>query len=198
MSARPARRYVTTEPEIEVDWLPEQLSAGGMDCSGWTVAGSDDTQVVWINSPEHRGPGSQYSRAMTDNDPATDEAAIALAHSLLDSARNGDHTPLLSLIDQGAPVDLRDGSGNTPLMLAAYHGHAELVDELVARGADVDLANDRGQSPLAGVAFKGFTEVAQVLLDAGADPDLGAPSALETAKYFERAEIVSLIESRRR
>lgn len=134
---------------------------------------------------------------MTDNDPTTDEAAIALAHSLLDAARNGDRAPLLSLIDQGAPVDLRDGSGNTPLMLAAYHGHAELVGELVARGADVDLANDRGQSPLAGVVFKGFTDVARVLLDAGADPDLGTPSALETAKYFERAEIVSLIESRR-
>ena len=135
---------------------------------------------------------------MTDNDPTTDDAAIALAHSLLDAARNGDSAPLLSLIDQGAPVDLRDSSGNSPLMLAAYHGHAELVRELAARGADVDLANDRGQSPLAGVAFKGFTDVAQVLLEAGADPNLGTPSARETAKYFERAEIVSLIESRRK
>lgn len=134
---------------------------------------------------------------MTDNDPTTDEAAIALAHSLLDAARTGDSAPLLSLIDQGAPVDLRDGSGNSPLMLAAYHGHAELVRELAARGADVDLLNDRGQSPLAGAAFKGYTAVAEVLLEAGADPDLGTPSALETATYFERAEIVTLIESRR-
>ncbi|WP_299305979.1 ankyrin repeat domain-containing protein [uncultured Brachybacterium sp.] len=133
---------------------------------------------------------------MTDHEPITDEAAIALANSLLDAARNGDSTPLLALIDQGAPVDLRDSSGNSPLMLAAYHGHADLVRELAARGADVNLGNDRGQSPLAGVAFKGFTDVAQVLLEAGADPDLGTPSALETAKYFERAEIVALIESR--
>lgn len=82
-------------------------------------------------------------------------------------------------------------------MLAAYHGHAELVRDLAARGSDVDLTNDRGQSPLAGVAFKGFTDVAEVLLEAGADPDLGTPSALETARYFERAEIVTLIEARR-
>ncbi|QNN83214.1 ankyrin repeat domain-containing protein [Brachybacterium sp. Z12] len=133
-----------------------------------------------------------------NDDPTTDEAAIALAHSLLDAARSGDSSSLLPLIDQGAPVDLRDSSGNSPLMLAAYHGHAELVGELVARGADVDLANDRGQSPLAGAAFKGFTDVAQVLLEAEADPNLGTPSALETAKYFERAEIVTLIESRRK
>ncbi|WP_172805674.1 ankyrin repeat domain-containing protein [Brachybacterium avium] len=126
-----------------------------------------------------------------------DEAVIALAHSLLDAARTGDAAALLSLVDQGAPVDLRDGAGNSPLMLAAYHGHAELVRELAARGADVDLVNDRGQSPLAGVAFKGFTDVAEVLLEAGADPALGTPSALDTAVYFERAEMVALIEARR-
>lgn len=43
---------VTTEPEIEADWLPEQLPEGGMDCSDWTVVRSDDTQVAWINAPE--------------------------------------------------------------------------------------------------------------------------------------------------
>lgn len=128
-------------------------------------------------------------------DPSEDEAVIALAASMLDAARQGDAASLLPLLDQGAPANLRDGAGNSPLMLAAYHGHAELVRELAARGADVDLRNDRGQTPLAGVAFKGFTEVASVLLEAGADPDLGAPSARETARYFERAEILALLEA---
>lgn len=122
-----------------------------------------------------------------------DEAVIALAQSLLDAARRGDAAQLLPLVDQGAPVNLRDGNGNSPLMLAAYHGHADLVRDLAARGADVDLANDRGQTPLAGVAFKGYVEVARELLDAGADATLGAPSALATAQYFERAEIVAMI-----
>ena len=130
---------------------------------------------------------------MTDNVPNDDAAAIELAHSMLEAARSGDSAPLLALIDQGAPVNLRDSSGNSPLMLAAYHGHAKLVRELAARGADVDLANDRGQSPLAGVAFKGYTEVAEVLLEAGADPDAGTPSARETARYFEREEISALM-----
>src|SRR5699024_8673496 len=81
---------------------------------------------------------------------AEDEAVLALAHTLLDAARQGDGDTLLPLIDRGAPVDLRDSAGNSPLMLAAYHGHAALVRELAGRGADVDLANDRGQGPLAG------------------------------------------------
>jgi len=175
----------------------QAAAGGGVGCfihlSSSGLYGDHPDDDTWIDEDT---PTAHDDRAMAG--VTTDEAAIALAHSLLDAARSGVSSSLLPLIDQGAPVDLRDSSGNSPLMLAAYHGHAELVGELVARGADVDLANDRGQSPLAGAAFKGFTEVARVLLEAGADPDLGTPSALETAKYFERAEIVSLIESRRR
>ena len=132
---------------------------------------------------------------MTDD--SLDPALIELANALLDAARQGDAAPVRAFLDRGAPANLRDGAGNSPLMLAAYHGHAALVSELAARGADVDLLNDRGQSPLAGAAFKGFTEVAEALLEAGADPDIGEPSGLATARYFERDEIVELIESRR-
>ncbi|AXK44717.1 ankyrin repeat domain-containing protein [Brachybacterium saurashtrense] len=128
---------------------------------------------------------------------AEDEAVLALAHALLDAARAGDGATLLGAVDRGAPVDLRDASGNSPLMLAAYHGHAELVAALAGRGADVDLLNDRGQSPLAGAAFKGYTEVAEALLEAGADPERGTPSARETAAYFDRAEITALMEAPR-
>lgn len=130
-------------------------------------------------------------------DEPLDPALIELANTLLDAARQGDAATVRAFLDQGAPANLRDAAGNSPLMLAAYHGHAALVAELASRGADVDQLNDRGQSPLAGAAFKGFADVAEALLDAGADPDLGEPSALATARYFERAEIVELIEARR-
>jgi len=132
---------------------------------------------------------------MTDD--SLDPQLIELANALLDAARQGDAETVRAFLDRGAPANLRDAAGNSPLMLAAYHGHAALVTELAARGADVDPLNDRGQSPLAGAAFKGFTEVAEALLAAGADPDVGEPSALATARYFERSEIVELIEARR-
>ena len=135
---------------------------------------------------------------MTDDSPAApspdpvDDEVLALAHQLLDHARQGESEPLLALIDAGAPVNLQDPSGNTPLMLAAYHGHAELVTALAERGADVDLLNDRGQSPLAGAAFKGDLAVAKALLAAGADPSLGTPDARATAQYFGREDIAAL------
>ena len=123
----------------------------------------------------------------------TDET-VAFAHRLLDLARSGDRQ-LLAYVDAGAPVSLTAATGDTLLMLAAYHGHAELVAGLAARGADVDAANDRGQTPLAGAVFKRETAVIEALLAAGADPTLGRPSALDTAHFFENDELLALLES---
>src|SRR5699024_9900387 len=45
------------------------------------------------------------------------------------------------------PQNLTNDSGDTLLMLAAYHGHADTVRALLTRGADPNRLNDRGQSP---------------------------------------------------
>lgn len=47
-------------------------------------------------------------------------------------------------------------------MLAAYHGHAELVKLLLQHGADPNRLNDKGQSPLAGAVFKKEPDVIEV------------------------------------
>ena len=112
--------------------------------------------------------------------------AVDLAHALFDLARKGDGPRLLAYVDAGAPANLTDPQGNTLLMLAAYHGHADIVRDLATRGADVDRLNDRGQSPLAGAVFKGEEEVVAALLEHGADPDVGAPTAREAAQLFGR------------
>lgn len=125
-----------------------------------------------------------------------DEQVLALARRMLDDAREGRADALLPLLDQGAPVAMRDSRGNTLLMLAAYHGHADLVRELVARGAEVDQPNDRQQSPLAGAVFKGYDDVVAALLDAGADPDAGTPSGRESAAFFGRETMGRLIEEK--
>ncbi|WP_290187116.1 ankyrin repeat domain-containing protein [Corynebacterium glaucum] len=105
------------------------------------------------------------------------------AAKLFDMARTGDMA-LLDYVDHGVDVNLTNQDGNTLLMLAAYSGHAELVEGLVGRHADVDKQNARGQTPLAGAVFKKEDAVVRVLLSAGADPHAGHPSAVETAKMF--------------
>ena len=73
-------------------------------------------------------------------------------------------------------------------MLAAYHGHANLVRLLLQHNADPNSLNDRGQSPLAGVVFKNERECIEALLAGGADPELGEPSALAACKVFKQEE----------
>lgn len=129
--------------------------------------------------------------ATTPDHTALDPRAVELAQDLLDDAREGRTERLVQHLDAGVPVELTDASGNTLLMLAAYHGHAGTVAALTARGAVVDALNDRGQSPLAGAVFKGEDAVVRVLLEAGADPDAGHPTARETAAMFGRADLLA-------
>lgn len=111
------------------------------------------------------------------------------ATKLFDFARNGDAT-LLEYIKQGVNVDMVNQDGQSFIMLAAYHGHAELVRQLAAVGADVNLLNDRGQSPLAGAIFKKEDAVIDALLAAGADPTAGQPNALDSARMFGREDLL--------
>lgn len=67
-------------------------------------------------------------------------------------------------------------------MLAAYHGHVNLVRLLLSHGADPNSLNDRGQSPLAGVVFKNERECIDALLEGGADPTIGQPSAIDACR----------------
>jgi uncharacterized protein len=131
---------------------------------------------------------------MADNvigDPrATLDAEILdLAARLFDWAGSGDAAMLAAYIDAGVPVNLTNTNGDTLVMLAAYYGHESTVAALIARGADVDRHNNRGQTPLAGAVFKNDTTIIELLLSADADPLAGSPSALETARFFEREEL---------
>ncbi|NJC23196.1 hypothetical protein BJ994_002272 [Arthrobacter pigmenti] len=120
------------------------------------------------------------------------EQAIALAHRLMDAAREGNGATLRKYLDAGVPATLTNAAGDSLLMLAAYNGHASVVEDLLARGADANTANDRGQTPLAGAVFKGYSDVTRVLVDAGADPDAGTPSARDAATMFGRSELLEL------
>ena len=122
-------------------------------------------------------------------DSPPDWRLVTIAHACFDFARAGDTTRLRAHIEHGVPANLTDATGNTLLMLAAYHGDAETVRALVALGADPDRTNDRGQSPLAGAIFRGEDDVVAALLAARADPDVGTPSARATAQMLDRGEL---------
>jgi uncharacterized protein len=123
-----------------------------------------------------------------------DPGVLELAGRLFDMARGGSTGDLTAYLDAGVPPDLTDDKGDTLLILAAYHGHPDTVAALLERGAEPDLVNDRGQTALAAAVFKQSAEAVGHLLAAGADPDAGAPTARETAAFFDLPAMSALLD----
>lgn len=116
------------------------------------------------------------------------QEAVAFAGRMYDAARVGDVAIFQQALPAGLPPNLTNEKGDTLLMLAAYHGHAEVVKLLIQHGGDPNRVNDRGQSPLAGAVFKKEDDVIEALLEGGADPDSGQPSAMQCITMFNLDE----------
>lgn len=112
--------------------------------------------------------------------------------SMFDLARAGD-LALAGYVDQGLPVNLTNGVGDTLLILAAYHQHPALATALLERDADHSRVNDRGQTALAAAVFRQTREVVERLLRCGADPLLGPQSAVDVARFFDLPEMLALL-----
>ncbi|WP_262285189.1 ankyrin repeat domain-containing protein [Micromonospora sp. MA102] len=122
-----------------------------------------------------------------------DAETLDFAHRMFDLARAGATDELAANVDAGLPVNLTNDKGDTLLILAAYHAHPETVGALLARGADPTRSNDRGQTALAAAVFRRNAEAVRALLDAGADPEHGDPSAVETARFFDLPEMLTIL-----
>ncbi|GAA2924145.1 ankyrin repeat domain-containing protein [Streptomyces enissocaesilis] len=125
-----------------------------------------------------------------------DPEVVELATKIFDLARRGEAEAIAAYVDAGVPANLTNDRGDSLVMLAAYHGHATAVQALLSRGADPDRANDRGQTPLAGAVFKGEEAVIRALVDGGADPSAGTPSAVDTARMFDKKDLLELFGAR--
>jgi ankyrin repeat protein len=132
------------------------------------------------------------------NEREPEPELVEFATRVFNLARAGDTDAIAAYVDAGVPVNLGNDSGDSLLMLAAYHGHADTVRALLSRGADPGRANDRGQTPLAGAVFKHEPEIVRALLDAGADPAAGQPSAIDTAAMFGNEDFLAWFSDARR
>ncbi|SPB18328.1 Ankyrin repeat-containing protein [Caballeronia novacaledonica] len=142
----------------------------------------------------------QHDRNPTkQSNDGPDDDMIAFASEVFDVARRGDAAMLDALLSKGLPPNLRNDKGDSLVMLASYHGHANAVRVLLEHKADANLRNDNGQTPIAGAAFKGFRDVIETLLEHGADVEGASPdgrTALMIAAMFNRVEIVELLIAR--
>ena len=74
-------------------------------------------------------------------------------------------------INAGADVNVRNGSGDTPIMLAAEcNSNSEVTTALINAGADINAMNERGWMPIMVAALSNSNPaVTTALINAGAD-----------------------------
>ena len=125
--------------------------------------------------------------AILSREPDLARAAVAMDHShtqtVLHRAIPGDgdrlteaHLEIVrALLDAGAEVNaLGEGANNgrcTPITMAAWGGHAPMIELLISRGADPNGAAEqaaRGHRPIDTAARHGHAAAVEALIEAGA------------------------------
>jgi hypothetical protein len=132
-----------------------------------------------INLAEYVKVGGAWTLTLTfQNDRVAREYYRLNVDRVLDplhaATSVGDVEAVVSLLDAGTPVDVRNAKGTTPLHAAAEFGNTEMMDLLIGRGADVDAVTPGGIAPLHMAALQGGPRVAEQLLAAGAHVDPAA------------------------
>lgn len=118
-------------------------------------------------------------------DSATGDGALHIV------TKRRDVTWLSFLLSKGANPDMRDGTGNTALMLSAQLGFAEGLSLLIDRRAQVDLANNRGETPLMRAVQNRDIATVRTLLNAGANPNKADTSSGLTARQYAERDMRS-------
>jgi ankyrin repeat protein len=125
------------------------------------------------------------------------ESEIAAYEGLLAAAAAGDGNRVSKIIQAGTHIEQRDSHGRTPLHVAAFAGHHDVMRKLAAAGADLDaLENDRYDIvTIAAVAGDGPTLA--LSLELGASPanitSIYDGTALIAAAHLGHVKVVEIL-----
>lgn len=133
----------------------------------------DGTKVTeFLNKP---GSGAVI---INTRDGSTGETALHIVTA------GRDATWLGFMLQRGASPDMRDGRGNTALLIATQLGWIEGIQTLLARRAGVDVTSTSGETPLIRAVQNRDIASVRLLLAAGANPNKPDNAAGLSAKEY--------------
>jgi 7,8-dihydropterin-6-yl-methyl-4-(beta-D-ribofuranosyl)aminobenzene 5'-phosphate synthase len=113
------------------------------------------------------------------------------------ASKEGDLAKVQALIAENPGLtDTKDEMGRTPLHLACYGGHTELVKFLLVKGADMEAKFPNGSTALFWTIPEGHKEILELLMAKGADINAkqnDGTSLLHIAAALGQTEIAELL-----
>lgn len=114
--------------------------------------------------------------------------------ALMLSAYQGNLQCVTALVEAGAEID---PDGWTPLIYAAFEGHAGIVRYLLTLNIDIDAQSDTGITALMAASRHNHLEIVKILLEHEADASLANQdhqTALDMAMKAGYPEIVTILK----
>ncbi|OUS76124.1 hypothetical protein B1748_12715 [Paenibacillus sp. MY03] len=94
----------------------------------------------------------------------------SLNEELLAAAKAGQVDAIAKLLQDGADINVQDGEGRTPAMIATYNNDIGMAKALIEAGADVNIRDGMKNSPFLYAGAEGYLEILKLTIEAGADP----------------------------
>ncbi len=131
--------------------------------------GSPLALAVWLNNPEIATLLLAHGADVNSIVSIVIGTGMLPAPPLAYVARFGKSELAELLLKNKADVNVRDGTGQTPLHWAILDGRKDMVKLLLAKGADVNVADTSGKTPLHLAVERENKEIVELLLAQGAD-----------------------------
>ncbi|CAM8978045.1 unnamed protein product [Rhodiola kirilowii] len=92
--------------------------------------------------------GQMFDKVIKEYEQKMQENCAEVIHPLHQAAKSGNSDLVHRLSKSGCNVNVLDSDGNTPLMLAAKHGHKKVCQALISLGAKCEAKNKKGETAL--------------------------------------------------
>ncbi|WP_155593021.1 ankyrin repeat domain-containing protein [Lysinibacillus cavernae] len=93
-------------------------------------------------------------------------------HQLIITAAKGNTDKVLTLLQDGVPINTTDQFGRTAVLAATYNNQVDTVKTLIQHGADINIRDNNLENVLLHAGASGYFEIVKLAIAAGADTKL--------------------------